>query len=120
MNKYKKKAGIEELMKDRRVNMAMPELKEDKVIHFGAVWNSASRELVGVLDQIAKDKKFKGKVDFHEVDVDEHLDVCAKFGYRDCPVVMIVKGGKVVKEIKKIPYKNLGEVMFKNISQVFK
>jgi thioredoxin 1 len=110
---YKTKSGL-----NARV-LELPQLIGDQVIHFGCVWSGASVEVAGILQELEQHKNFKGKITFHEVDVDENLNTCARFKLRKAPTVIIMRNGNVLKTVQNIPSEKAGETLYKAITAAF-
>ena len=71
-------------------------VKSDKpvMIDFWAVWCAPCRMIAPIVEEIAGE--YEGKAVVGKVDVDSNMDVAAKYGIRNIPTVLFIKGGKVV------------------------
>jgi len=52
-----------------------------------------------VLEQLAKDKEFKGKIAFAKLDVDSNHEIASTFNIDKIPTILIFKNGKRVDKI---------------------
>jgi thioredoxin 1 len=71
-------------------------IKSDKpvMIDFWATWCAPCRTIAPIVEEMAgeyKDKALIGKVD-----IDANMDIAVKYGIRNIPTVLFVKGGEVV------------------------
>lgn len=74
-------------------------LKSDKlsVIDFWAEWCPPCKALGPVVDQLSVE--YAGKVNIGKLDVDNNPEVSMKYGIRNIPVILFVKGGQVVDKV---------------------
>ena len=70
-------------------------LKSDKpvVVDFWAAWCGPCRMLAPIVEEL--DQDFDGKAKIVKVDVDAHQEFAAKYGVRNIPTVLLLKGGEV-------------------------
>ena len=64
------------------------------VIGFWAEWCGPCRMIAPIIDELAAE--YDGRVVIAKCDVEECEDAVAKFGVRNIPTVVFVKGGEVV------------------------
>ena len=64
------------------------------VIDFWAEWCGPCRMIAPIIDELATE--YDGRVVIAKCDVEECEDAVAKFGVRNIPTVVFVKGGEVV------------------------
>jgi thioredoxin 1 len=86
-------ANFEELV----INSAVP-----VVVDFWAEWCGPCRLIGPIIDKMHGD--FEGKALIGKVNVDENPGVSQKFGVRNIPTVLFIKGGEVAdKSIGAVP-----------------
>lgn len=64
------------------------------VIDFWAEWCGPCRMVSPIIEELAEE--YKGKVTIGKLDVDNNDDVVSKFGIRNIPTILFIKGGEVV------------------------
>ena len=64
------------------------------VIDFWAAWCGPCRMIAPIIDELAAE--YEGRVLVAKCDVEECEEAVAKFGVRNIPTVVFVKGGEVV------------------------
>jgi thioredoxin 1 len=64
------------------------------VIDFWADWCSPCKMMAPVFDEVAK--KFKGKIGFGKVNIDDNSKLAEKFGVMSIPTLVFFKDGKEV------------------------
>ena len=64
------------------------------VIDFWAEWRGPCRMIAPIIDELATE--YEGRVVVAKCDVEECEEAVAKFGVRNIPTVVFIKGGEVV------------------------
>ncbi len=79
-------------------------VKSDKpiMIDFWAVWCGPCRMIAPIVEEMSKE--YEGKAIIGKVDVDSNPNVAMKYGIRNIPTVLFVKGGEIVdKQVGAAP-----------------
>ena len=63
------------------------------VLDFGATWCGPCQMVAPIIDELAKE--YEGKVVIGKCDVDQDQDLPGRFGVRNIPTIIFVKGGEV-------------------------
>lgn len=63
------------------------------LIDFSAVWCGPCKMVSPVIDALSE--KFAGKVEFFNADVDENMDLAAKYGIQNIPSLALLKNGEL-------------------------
>lgn len=80
------------------------------MIDFWAEWCGPCRMVSPIVEEMAND--YDGKAVIGKVNVDENPDISAKFGIRNIPTILFLKGGQVVdKSVGAVPKNVLTEKM---------
>lgn len=66
------------------------------VVDFTATWCPPCKMLAPVLDRVAD--KYEGQAKFVKVDIDENVEVAAKYGVQQIPNLLFFKNGEVVDQ----------------------
>ena len=66
------------------------------VLDFGATWFGPCQMVAPIIDELAKE--YEGKVVIGKCDVDQDQDLPGRFGVRNIPTIIFVKGGEVVEK----------------------
>ena len=66
------------------------------VLDFGATWCGPCQMVAPIIDELAKE--YEGKVVIGKCDVDQAQDLPGRFGVRNIPTIIFVKGGEVVEK----------------------
>ncbi len=64
------------------------------VIDFWAEWCGPCRVVAPIIDELAGE--FEGRVVIAKCDVEENDDIVAKYGVRNIPTIIFLKGGQLV------------------------
>ncbi|MFI3280935.1 MAG: thioredoxin [Rikenellaceae bacterium] len=64
------------------------------VIDFWAEWCGPCRTIAPIIEELAEE--FEGKVAIGKCDVEDNDDIVAKYGVRNIPTVIFLKGGELV------------------------
>ena len=79
-------------------------IKSDKpvMIDFWAVWCGPCRMIAPIVEEMSA--QYEGKAVIGKVDVDSNPEIPMKYGIRNIPTVLFVKGGEVVdKQVGAAP-----------------
>ncbi|MFN6380616.1 MAG: thioredoxin [Flavobacteriales bacterium] len=93
-------------------NFAEVAMNSDKpvMIDFWAEWCGPCRMVSPIVEEMSND--YDGKAVIGKVNVDENPDISAKFGIRNIPTIIFLKGGQVVdKSVGAVPKNVLTEKM---------
>jgi thioredoxin 1 len=72
------------------------------MIDFWAVWCGPCRMIAPIVEEMSGE--YEGKAIIGKVDVDSNPGIAQKFGIRNIPTVLFVKGGEVVdKQVGAVP-----------------
>lgn len=64
------------------------------VIDFSATWCGPCKKIAPIIDELAAE--YEGRVLICKADVDENDELTARYGIRNVPTVLFIKGGEVV------------------------
>ncbi|MBQ3186031.1 MAG: thioredoxin [Alistipes sp.] len=64
------------------------------VIDFWAEWCGPCRTITPIIEELAEE--YAGKVNIGKCDVEENDEITMKYGVRNIPTIIFVKGGQVV------------------------
>lgn len=72
------------------------------VLDFWAVWCGPCRMIAPIIEEMSSE--YEGKAVIGKVDVDNNQEIATKYGIRNIPTVLFVKGGEVVdKQVGAAP-----------------
>ena len=72
------------------------------VIDFSATWCGPGQKIAPIIDELAPE--YEGKVNICKCDVDENDGLTSRFGIRNVPTIIFLKGGEVVdKQVGAAP-----------------
>ncbi len=72
------------------------------MIDFWAEWCGPCRMVTPIVEEMALD--YEGKAIIGKVNVDDNQEISAKFGIRNIPTIIFLKGGQVVdKSVGAVP-----------------
>ncbi len=64
------------------------------VIDFSATWCGPCKKIAPIIEELAAE--YEGKVNIFKCDVDENDELTSKFGIRNVPTVIFLKGEEIV------------------------
>jgi thioredoxin 1 len=64
-----------------------------------ATWCGPCKVIAPKISEMSNDPKYKDKVEFYKIDVDEVSDVAAELGIRAMPTFLLYKNGEQVEEV---------------------
>ncbi|MFR9543650.1 MAG: thioredoxin [Rikenellaceae bacterium] len=64
------------------------------VIDFGAEWCGPCRTIAPIIEELSAE--YEGKANICKCDVEENDPISTKYGVRNLPTILFIKGGKVV------------------------
>ncbi|MFI3164633.1 MAG: thioredoxin [Bacillota bacterium] len=64
------------------------------VIDFGAEWCGPCRTIAPIIGELASE--YEGKANICKCDVEENDSISTKYGVRNLPTIVFVKGGEIV------------------------
>ena len=64
------------------------------VIDFGAEWCGPCRTIAPIIEELATE--YEGKANICKCDVEENDPISTKYGVRNLPTIVFVKGGEIV------------------------
>jgi thioredoxin 1 len=67
------------------------------LVDFWAVWCGPCRAVAPAVEEIAKE--YQGRLKVAKVDVDENMEVSARYGVQSIPTLMLFKNGDAVERL---------------------
>ena len=83
------------------------------VLDFWATWCGPCRRVGPIIDALAQD--YEGQAIIGKCDVEEDEDMAVRFGVRNVPTVLFIKGGEVVDKIVGAQSKTALDDKFKSL-----
>jgi thioredoxin 1 len=71
--------------------------KEPVLVDFWAVWCGPCRVVAPVVEEIASE--YAGKLKVVKFDVDQDMEISARYGIQSIPTLMLFKGGQPVEKL---------------------
>ena len=75
-------------------NMSAAAAAPVALIDFSAVWCGPCKMVSPVIDALSE--KFAGRIEFYNADVDENMDLAAKYNIQNIPSLLLLKNGEAV------------------------
>ncbi|WP_302626550.1 thioredoxin [uncultured Eubacterium sp.] len=82
---------------DKNFNKEVLLSKQPVLIDFWAPWCAPCRMMNPVIEQLAAE--YAGKVKVGKINVDEEAELAQKFRVMSIPTIVLIKDGKVVKQV---------------------
>jgi thioredoxin 1 len=91
-------------------------LNSDKVaiVDFWAEWCGPCRAIAPIIEELAND--YKDQALIGKVDVDKNPEISMRYGIRNIPTILFIKGGEVVdKQVGAVPRSTLEDTLKKHL-----
>ncbi len=94
---------------DKNFNKEVLLSKQPVLIDFWAPWCAPCRMMNPIIEQLAAE--YAGKVKVGKINVDEEAELAQTFGVMSIPTIVLIKDGKVVKQVVGVSSKMELEAM---------
>lgn len=67
------------------------------VVDFSATWCGPCNRVAPIIEELSKE--YEGRITIGKCDVDDNSELPARFGVRNIPTILFIKGGEVVDKV---------------------